>query len=175
MESERDQTLECVMNRRRIIQLIGYGGVALALGSTARRAMAAPGCKVMTGTQDESLVSDQCTSPVGFCTRGTFKGKPGFQGTTSFSALAFDPIPNDPLGRLAVPGTMTYTTSRGDITVSDVSVLDVERGTLAGIGRIVGGAGEFAAATGDVFTYGHVSTDGQSFTRTFVIELCLPT
>ena len=79
-------------------------GVALALGSTTRRAIAAPGCKVMTGTQDESLVSDLCTSPVGFCTRGTFKGKHGFQGTTSFSALAFNPIPNDPLGRLAVPG-----------------------------------------------------------------------
>jgi hypothetical protein len=79
-------------------------GVALALGSTTRRAIAAPGCKVMTGTQDESLVSDLCTSPVGFCTRGTFKGKHGFQGTTSFSSLAFNPIPKDPLGRLAVPG-----------------------------------------------------------------------
>jgi hypothetical protein len=52
-----------------------------------------------------------------------------------------------------------------------VSVFDVERGTFAGVGRIVDGTGKFAGATGDVFTYGHVSEDGSSFTTTFVIEL----
>ena len=106
--------------------------------------------------------------------RGTFRGNHGFRGTTSFSAVAFDPIPNDPLGRLAVPGESTYATKDGQITVSDVSVFDVERGTFAGIGRIVGGTGSFTGATGDVFTYGHVSEDGGRFTTTFVIELCLP-
>ena len=52
-----------------------------------------------------------------------------------------------------------------------MSVFDVERGTFAGVGRIVDGTGKFAGATGDVFTYGHVSEDGSSFTTTFVIEL----
>jgi hypothetical protein len=110
---------------------------------------------------------------VGFCTAGTFKGTHGFERTTSFSAVAFDPIPNDPLGRLVVPGESPHTTKDGMLTVSDVSTFDVERGTLVGIGRIVGGTGEFAGATGDVFTNGRVSTDGASFTRTFVIELCV--
>jgi hypothetical protein len=153
---------------------LSVGGIALASLSAARSTDADDACKIITGTQEDVLVTDECTSPVGFCARGTFQGNHGFRGTTAFSALAFDPIPNDPLGRLAVPGTSTYTTRDGQITVSDVSVFDVERGTFAGIGRIVEGTGSLAGATGDVFTYGHVSADGSSFTTTFVIELCLP-
>jgi hypothetical protein len=170
MQNTSDDDVKCVMNRRRILKLFG-GGVALALGPTTQHAAAAEDGTVITGTQEDALFTDGCTSPVGFCARGTFKGNHGFKGTSAFSALAFDPIPNDPLGRLAVPGNSTYTTSDGQITVSDASVFDVERGTFAGVGRIVEGTGKFAGATGNVFTYGHVSTDGNSFTTTFVIEL----
>jgi hypothetical protein len=148
--------------------------VTLPFVSAARPPVADEDCKVITGTQEQVLVTDGCTSPVGFCAVGPFKGNYGFRGTTAFSATAFDPIPNDPLGRLAVPGVSIYTTRDGQITVDDVSVFDVERGTFAGIGRIVEGTGSLAGATGDVFTYGHVLEDGSSFTTTFVIELCLP-
>jgi hypothetical protein len=144
------------------------------LGTTARRVVNAESDTVITGTQQTVLVSDGCTSPVGFCTQGTFKGKHGFKGTCAFSALAFDPIPSDPLGRLAVPGTSTYATNDGQITVSEASVFDIAQGTFAGVGRIIEGTGEFAGATGDVFTYGHISEDGSSFTTKFVIELQLP-
>jgi hypothetical protein len=170
MQDTSDYSVKSVMNRRRILKLFG-GGVALALGPTTQRAAAAQAGTIITGTQEDALFTDGCTSPVGFCARGTFKGNHGFQGTSAFSAMAFDPIPNDPLGRLAVPGNSTYTTRDGQIIVSDVSVFDVERGTFAGVGRIVEGTGEFAGTTGDVFTYGHVSADGNSFTTTFVIEL----
>lgn len=174
MEHTRDGGQEDVVNRRRMLKLVGCGGVALALGSSAQRAASAWGDAILKGTQADALVADGCTSPVGFCTRGTFKGNRGFKGTSAFSALAFDPIPNDPLGRLALSGVSTYTTRDGQITVSDVSVLDVARGTFAGVGRIVDGTGEFAGASGDAFTSGHVSEDGESFKTTFVIELSLP-
>jgi hypothetical protein len=128
----------------------------------------------VTGTQENTLTAAGCTSPVGFCTQGTFKANRGFQGTSAFSALAFDPIPNDPLGRLAVSGVSTYTTGDGQITVSDVSVFDVTQGTLSSVGRIVDGTGDFAGASGDVFTYGHVTAEGNVFTTKFVIELSLP-
>src|SRR5262245_43987869 len=148
---------------------------ALPFVSAAQPPAADEGCKVITGTQEQVLVTDGCTSPVGFCAVGPFQGNHGFRGTTSFSAAAFDPIPNDPLGRQAVPGVSTYTTRDGDgITVDDVSVFDPVRGTFAGIGRIVGGTGRFAGSTGDVFTSGHTLEDGRSFTTTFVIELCVP-
>ncbi|HVK09858.1 MAG TPA: hypothetical protein VM597_13870 [Gemmataceae bacterium] len=174
MEGTRDDGRECVVNRRRVLKLFGCGGVALALGSTARPAAAATDGTVYTGTQEDALFTDGCTSPVGFCARGTFKGNHGFQGTSAFSAAAFDPIPSDPLGRLAVPGESTYTTRDGRITVSDVSVFDVARGTFAGVGRVVEGTGAFAGATGDVFTSGHVLEDGSSFATIFVIELSVP-
>ena len=174
MKGTRDEVPKCVVSRRRALQLVGCGGVALALGSTARRAAAAEGTKTITGTREDALSTDGCTSPVGFCTRGTFKGSGGFKGVSTFSALAFDPIPSDPLGRLAVPGVSTYTTRDGGLTVSDVSVFDVAGGTLAGVGRIVEGTGEFAGATGDVFTSSYVSDDGTSFRTTFVIELSFP-
>src|SRR5262245_4050604 len=124
------------LTRRRMLELLGYGGAVLASGSAAQLATADGDCKVITGTQEDTLVSAGGTSPCGFCARGTFKGDHGFQGTTSFRALAFDPIPSDPPGRLAVPGESTYTTRDGRITVNDVSAFDVERGTFTGIGRI---------------------------------------
>lgn len=161
------------ITRRRMLEVLGYGGVVLATGSAVQGAAGDQRCLVITGTQEDALVAEGCTSPVGFCARGTFKGNHGFQGATSFSALAFDPVPDDPDGRLAVPGVSTYTTRDGQITVSDVSAFDVARGTFAGIGRIVEGTGSFAGATGDVFTYGHV-LEGGRFVTTFVIEICLP-
>jgi hypothetical protein len=174
MGGTRDEGRKGGLTRRRVLELLGYGGAVAACGAAAPLAAADDDCTVITGTQEDALVAAGCTSPVGFCARGTFKGNHGFRGISAFSATAFDPIPNDPLGRLAVPGESTYTTREGRITVSDVSAFDVQRGTFAGVGRIVGGTGPFAGATGDVFTYGHVSADGNSFTTTFVIELCLP-
>jgi hypothetical protein len=144
------------------------------VGLAAQLAAADKDVRVITGTQEDALFTDGCTSPVGFCARGTFKGDHGFRGTDTFSALAFNPIPDDPLGRQVVPGESTYTTSDGQIIVSDVSVFDVARGTFAGVGRITGGNGRFTGATGNVFTNGHVSEDGSSFTTTFVIELSVP-
>ena len=128
MDRTPDHAVEHVMTRRRALQLLGYGSVALTLGSAGRLAAAGDGCKTITGTQHDVLVSDGCTSPVGFCAAGTFKGNHGYQGTTFFSALSFDPIPSDPVGRLAVPGESTYTTKNGKLTVSDVSTFDVEAG-----------------------------------------------
>src|SRR5262245_47919066 len=132
MEGTCNTNTDSVVDRRNMLKIVGCGGFALALGSSAQRAVAGEPSKIITGTQEDTLFTDGCTSPIGFCARGTFKGNHGLQGTTSFSAVAFDPIPNDPLGRLAVPGTSTYTTSNGQITVNDVSVFDVEQGTFAG-------------------------------------------
>ena len=173
MQIADNEVREDGLTRRGLIALIGYGSVAVVGGALAPPA-AAEECKDLKGTQRDSLYSDGCTSPVGFCARGTFKGNHGFEGQSAFSARAFDPIPDDPLGRLAVPGTSSYTTVEGTILVDDVSAFDVERGTYAGIGRIVDGTAVYEGATGDVFTYGHVGADGSSFTTKFVIELCLP-
>jgi hypothetical protein len=180
MQSSRDDQLECLGNRRRLLKLLGCAGVALAalaLGSTAKPARAADGRTiVVTGTQPmDTLVTAGCLSPVGFCTGGPITGNKGFQGgTDTFTQVApTEPIPGDPFGRQTVEGLSTYTTKKGSIIIRDVSVLDPVRNTFAGTGRIVGGTGEFAGATGNDFTFGHLNPDGSFFT-TFEIDLTLP-
>ena len=135
-------------------------------------AAANPNCKTIYAVQHDTLVTDGCTSPIGFCAGGTFTGNHGFHGNFFFSALNFIPIANDAFSRLVVPGTSIYTTSDGVLTISDQSAFDTQRGTFAGIGRIVSGTGRFAGATGDVFTTGRVSADGQSFTTDMTAEIC---
>jgi hypothetical protein len=130
-------------------------------------------CKSIFAEEHSVLITTGCNSPVGFCAGGPFKGNHGFRGTSFFSAISFDPIVNDPLGRQVVPGTSTYTTDDGAITISDVSVFDVARGTFSGIGRIVQGTGRFAGATGDIFTAGRLLTDG-SFINELRGEVCIP-
>ena len=133
-----------------------------------------PACTTFFTTEEWELVTTGCASPVGFCAEGAFKGNRGFRGTVLFSALSFDPIVSDALGRLVVPGESTYTTANGAFTVSDVSVFDVAAGTFSGIGRITGGTGRFAGATGNVFTAGHALPDGVSFDNETTAEVCVP-
>ena len=146
--------------------------LCLLIFAATPTAFANPQCKSFFAVQRDQLTTDGCTSPIGFCAAGTFNGNHGFQGTFFFNALSFDPILSDTLGRLAVPGTSIYTTSDGVLTISDVSVFDVARGTFAGVGRITTGTGRFAGAPGDVFTTGRVSADGQSFTTDMTAEIC---
>ena len=129
-------------------------------------------CRNISAVQEDVLVTENCPSPIGFCAAGTINGNQGLRGTTFFSANSFDPIPGDPLGRLAVPGTSTFTTDDGSLTVSDVSAFDVERGTFAGTGRIVGGTGRFLGATGDIFTTGRILADGSSFVTQTTGTVC---
>jgi hypothetical protein len=146
----------------------------LLIVMAAPAAFAAAQCKTIFAEQNDRLTAEGCTSPIGFCASGTFKGNHGFRGNFFFSALNFDPIVSDPLGRLVVPGLSTYTTDDGKLTISDVSVFDTVRGTFAGVGRITEGTGRFNGATGDVFTTGRVSADGLNFTTDMTAEICLP-
>ena len=148
--------------------------VCLLMAMVASTGMAQTVCKSVKAVQSDQLITGGCTSPVGFCASGTIDGNHGLRGTSFFSATSFDPIPSDPLGRLAVPGVSTYTTDEGTITINDVSVFDVERGTFAGVGRIVQGTGRFAGAAGDIFTTGRLLPDGTSFITDVTGELCLP-
>jgi hypothetical protein len=140
----------------------------------AAPASADPQCKPIIAVQRDVLVTDDCPSPIGFCAGGTITGNHGLRGTSFFSAVNFDPIPSDALGRLVVPGQSTFTTDDGVLTISDVSVFDVARGVFAGVGRIVQGTGRFAGATGEIFTTGRVSADGTSFVTDTTGTICLP-
>lgn len=146
--------------------------ICLLVFVAAPGALANSRCKTFVAVQNDRLVTEGCTSPIGFCAGGTFRGNHGFRGNFFFSALSFDPIVSDPLGRLVVPGVSTYTADDGVLTISDVSVFDTARGIFAGVGRVTEGTGRFAGATGEVFTTGPVSPDGQSFTTDMTADIC---
>lgn len=144
----------------------------LLMAIAAQGVLANPQCKTIFAVQHDKLITEGCTSPIGFCAGGTFSGNHGFRGNFFFSALSFDPILSDALGRLVVPGVSTYTTDDGKLTISDVSVFDTARGIFAGVGRITEGTGRFTGATGEIFTTGRVSPDGQSFTTDMTGDIC---
>ena len=146
----------------------------LLLATAAPSALADADCKPIIAIQRDVLITTNCPSPIGFCAGGTIAGNHGLRGTNFFSARSFDPILSDPLGRLAVPGDSTYTTDDGVLNISDVSVFDVVRGTFAGVGRITGGTGRFAGASGDIFTTGRAAPDGTSFVTDVTGQICLP-
>ena len=154
-------------------------GVAFLLAASAPPAAAQ--CQTITAVDDSVLLPPgaDCPSPVGFCASSDrVQGNHGFRGTFFFQALAFEPIASDPLGRLAVSGISTFTLADGTVTISDVSVFDpaspqgTGTGTFSGIGRITGGTGRFAGATGEVFTTGRVHASGTAFTTETRLEVC---
>jgi hypothetical protein len=148
-------------------------GVAFLFAAPAPQA--APQCQTINAMDDSVLLppGPDCPSPVGFCASSDrVQGNHGFRGSFFFSALAFDPIPSDPLGRLAVSGVSTFTLEDGSVTISDVSAFDVQAGTFSGVGRITSGTGRFAGAFGDVFTAGRVQPSGSAFTTETTMEIC---
>ena len=154
-------------------------GVALLSGAAPA---AAARCFTINAVDDSVLVppGPDCPSPVGFCAASDrVQGNHGFRGTFFFQALALEPIVSDPAGRLVVSGISTFTTRDGMVTISDVSVFDpappqgTGTGTFSGVGRITGGTGGFAGATGDVFTAGRTREGGTAFTTNTTIEICL--
>ena len=148
--------------------------ICLLIAISAQGTFAGSQCKNIFAVQQDRLVTEGCTSPIGFCAGGTFTGNHGFRGNFFFVALSFDEILTDPKHRQVVPGISTYTTDDGTLTISDVSVFDNQRRTFAGIGHVTEGTGRFAGATGDVFTNGRVSADGLSFTTDMSAEICFP-
>lgn len=146
----------------------------LILTAASPAALADTKCKSIFAIEEDVFLTDGCTSPIGYCVGGTFRGNHGLRGTTFYRALSLEPIPNDSLGRLVAPGLLTFTTDDGAFTIDDVSVFDVARGAFAGVGRIVEGTGRYAGASGEIFTTGRVKADGVSFITYVTGDICLP-
>jgi hypothetical protein len=121
-----------------------------------------------------AVVTDGCTSPVGLCTAGVFRGDSLLYGTTSLVADGLVPSAGMPLveaaSTLSYSALLTITTSRGQLTTRDTGIFDTARGLFASRDFVVSGTGIFEGATGHIF---YTGTGVTSFDAHASGEICL--
>lgn len=177
---------------KRLRRPLAATGVALAcvmlLGQTTANATGGrrhddTACFPVLGTIRVSMATTNCTSPVGFCTTGTFRS--GYiSGTTSYRAtgLGGAPVgeasivtpPSEPATTWSYAGDLTITTRIGTVVFHDVGVVDTAAGTFTEIDRPTSGTGALEGVTGRLFMSGDVTGGGTGFEGQVTGRLCVP-
>lgn len=129
-------------------------------GATPARA----NCKAVEARQRVALTGPTTTAGV-ITNNGLLKGTTAFTFTTG-------PTPTAEPAVSFYAGDLTITTDRGTLTTRDVGLLDTARGVFTDVGRVTGGTGVFAGATGTLFFNG-TTADGATFAVAIAGELCL--
>jgi hypothetical protein len=121
-----------------------------------------------------SVTTEGCTSPVGLCTAGVFKGDPLLRGTTALVADGLVPAAGMPFVEaattLSYSALLTITTRRGSLTTRDTGIFDTAAGLFASRDIVVGGTGIFEGATGHIF---YTGTGVTAFDAHATGEICL--
>jgi hypothetical protein len=121
-----------------------------------------------------AVTTDGCTSPVGLCTAGVFKGDPLLRGTTALVADGLVPAAGMPFVEaattLSYSALLTITTRNGTLTTRDTGIFDTAAGLFASRDIVVGGTGIFAGATGHIF---YTGTGVTAFDAHATGEICL--
>lgn len=130
----------------------------LSLMVSGATAQADPRCRPVYGAFDLIPVSESCSSPVGVCGKGTFRGLlrgPYTAVLTSIATTADTPSTGVVLitGDLALQARLG--SKAGVITVKEAgSFHTTGDGEFAELFSIAGGTGDFAGASGTVFATG---------------------
>ena len=136
--------------------------VSLATGFAQDVNETAEKCKNIKASGTTALVGAGCTSPVGVCAAGAFRGDDLIRGTTFASVLGIAPsigLPGiEPVSTLSLAGERTITTPDGTLRFRFVTVFDTARGEAAELNRVTGGTGKFEGATGTMFITGTGTT-----------------
>jgi hypothetical protein len=117
-----------------------------------------------------------CPSPIGFCSTAEIDSGL-LKGTKTFTALGATPTAG--LGAIEAATTISYAgpvliaTDQGEVDVSFVGVYDTANAVFSELGRVQGGTGRFADATGNLFVTGHATDGGTVFPSTMSGEVCL--
>ena len=138
---------------RSVVALAGVLLVASAL-AVPEASGADAKCKHVHAHAESSVLA--CSeSPLGLCTAGEVTCNGLLKGTTFFVATALGPGADPGDTTVASDaGLWTLTTSKGTLTASTIGMLDQANQLFFDIGRITGGTGRFAGATGTVYFYG---------------------
>lgn len=122
------------------------------------------GCKAVKADQRVALTGPATTA-------GAITNNGLLKGTTAFAFTA-GPTPTAEPGVAFYAGDLTIATDRGTLTTRDVGLFDTARGVFTDVGRVTGGTGVFAGASGTLFFNG-ATADGTTFAVAIGGELCL--
>lgn len=135
--------------RRHFGWLIVVGVAALALVFVANGAIADVTCKKVKGTFTlQSLSGPACTSAVGICATGTYKG--GIAGNSTFTGTSLIQSVDTPTTAVVLlTGDNLISTASGSLLTKDAIVLRTAgQGDFAEVDTIISGTGEWAGVTG---------------------------
>jgi hypothetical protein len=116
-------------------------------------------CKAVHADVEEVVTTENCTSPLNFCTKGTIDGNHGLDGTTFFSVEGGAAVPPTSPGIRSYSGVFTITTELGALVLRETGVTyprpgNPEGGVLSSIIEVKSGTGRYEGATGIMFFHG---------------------
>ncbi len=126
--------------------------VALALVLSAGASASPKRCKTVDANLVSGLFVEGCSSPVGFCTRGTVASGP-LAGSFEFTALtAEQPNPASPV--MFYTGTVVYTTKKGTVTVRDSGMFNANNGAFMEVQKVTEGTKNLKGFNGTLTSQG---------------------
>jgi hypothetical protein len=147
---------------RKGFTLVAAAVAALALAGVA----AAKECKPVSGTFSAvNVFPPECTSPVGFCTRGTLTGDldAGYEFSQTAATVAF------PFVTFTGASTITRTHGGAQLFGSDLGTINLVDQTFTTIVNVVGGTKQYEGASGQIVATGNLTATGTEGTYTGVI------
>jgi hypothetical protein len=156
----------------RLKHLLVASGLAFGLATAAHAAGTT--CIPVTGDIAVDFTNQNCSSPVGLCTKGAITHSGLLDGSTTFSTAA---IAGTVLGinaSLSYTGTITLTTKSGTLSIVDFGQLDTTPGvaSFSEFSRSLAGTGSFTGVAGRLFIFGNTTATG--FTGVVQGTICLP-
>lgn len=136
------------MSRKRAA--LAVVAVVLA-GFTVAPALADPNTKTMKGTFEEQAVTGAaCTSPVGLCAIGRFRG--ALHGPFDLMVSATQPTANPDVIVLVTSAVLH--TKTGDLNFTGLTLYNTVTGFFSSLDQVAGGTGSWAGATGSLQSRG---------------------
>jgi hypothetical protein len=115
-------------------------------------------CQPVTGHISSQLLTEGCTSPVGLCTIGRFRGD--IRGEFVFTATSLNPTANPDFAQTSIAfytGDLLLQTRNGNLTLKDAGAFNIAsdgNGDFASVQTIIGGTGNLVHTTGRIRTEG---------------------
>ena len=146
--------METIQHSNNKTRIVGVWLILLSTLISSGAAWAKNDCKPVQGKfRSQTLPPNECTSPVGFCTKGALTG--ALAGDYEFVAQQFIPA-----NEITVPAANFYTgfsyvyTRRGQLYLTDTGALDLAEGRVSALLTVTGGSGIFERKTGYLYVYG---------------------